>query len=82
MEQKSYMQWVLAVVALIAGLAGGYYFGLNRGAAQEKAAQKAVQDKALTEATKAVNPFDNSAANPYEKSQINPYDNIKVNPFQ
>lgn len=82
MEKKSYMQWVFAVVALVAGLSGGYFYGHSRGVADEKAAQQAVKDQALKEVAKAVNPFEATAVNPYDKATVNPYDSVKVNPFQ
>lgn len=71
-----------AIVALVLGLAGGYWYGVRAGVAKEQAAEEARRKTALAEAVGAVNPFADAAANPFEKNPANPYEKIKVNPFE
>ena len=70
-----------AIVALVLGLAGGYWYGIRAGVAKEQAAEESRRTAALAEAAEAVNPFA-AAANPFEKNPANPYEKVKVNPFE
>ncbi len=84
MDNKPVLVWVL--VALIAGLVGGYYFGDSQGFKRAEANIKKIQEeaaaKAAAEAAKAANPF--QAANPLEGVQDNPFEKTKsiLNPFK
>ena len=84
MNDKPVLVWVL--VALVLGLAGGYYLGNSYGFQQAEANLKKIQEeaakKAADEAAKVANPF--QAANPLEGVQANPFEKTKsiLNPFK
>lgn len=80
------MWWAWVLVALIAGLGAGYWYG-NRagialGVAQEKAAETARREEAEKKAAQAANPFEQATTNPFEKNPVNPFEGVKVNPFE
>lgn len=81
-EKKDIAKWVIVFISLAVGLGGGYYFGLNRGVAKEKAAEEARKLEAEKAAAKAVNPFEQVSSNPFEKAPVNPFENVKTNPFE
>lgn len=78
--------WKLVLVALVAGLVGGYWFGDNRGYGRAQADVKKLQEeaasKAAAEAAKAANPF--QAVNPLSGVEANPFEKAKnlLNPFK
>lgn len=84
MEDQSKVAYGLAVVALIIGLAGGYYYGNSKGRTDLLAEQKAAEEKAQVEAqeelAEAANPFGGAQVNPFEGSYTNPL-KASVNPF-
>ncbi len=82
MEEKTNLTWAFIVLAAIIGAGAGYYIGIGRGVAQEKAAQAALKLEADKEAAKAVNPFEQTSLNPFEKAPTNPFEDVTVNPFK
>lgn len=84
MDNKPILGWV--VLALVIGLASGYYVGNSRGFKQAEGNLKKIQEeaaaKAANEAAKAANPF--QAVNPLEGVQSNPFEKTKsiLNPFK
>lgn len=76
--------WVL--IALVAGLVGGYWYGDSRGYSRAEADIKKVQEeaaaKASEDAAKAANPF--QAVNPLQGVEANPFEKAKsiLNPFK
>jgi hypothetical protein len=78
-------KWML-VIALAAGLVGGYFYGDSQGykraEADIKATQQASAQKAAKQAADAANPF--KAANPLEGVEANPFEKTKkiLNPFE
>ena len=76
------------VVALVVGLAGGYYYGVMKGKAmavadQAKAAEVATQDAQKQIADQA-NPFGTetkSSVNPFTDKYENPFSGGGFNPF-
>lgn len=87
MEDQSRL-YIFAALALIVGVAGGYYYGLGAGNAQGRtellAEQEAEAELAKVEAQKQLaeeaNPFADADANPFEGSYQNPFD-TGSNPF-
>lgn len=77
---KMWLVW--ALVALVIGAGGGYWYGREAGMASEKARSSALLAERERAAAKAVNPFEQTAANPFEKNPANPFENVKVNPFE
>jgi hypothetical protein len=77
--------WVLAVVALLVGLGGGFWYGESAGreraAADVEAQQEELAKKAGEDAAKAANPF--QTVNPLEGVEANPFESAKkaLNPF-
>lgn len=80
--------WGVAVVLLLAGFAGGYFYGTSVGVknglaqADEKAKQQLevyVQSQEKL-AAQAANPF-GEAANPLKGVTANPFENVNINPF-
>ena len=81
--------WVVAVIALIVGLGGGYLYGsfqaydkgYEKAIADAQATQQAAADKAAQDAARAANPF--QAANPLEGVTANPFEEAQraLNPF-
>lgn len=85
---------LIAIAALVVGLAAGYVYGgkvgykkgddagYKRAEADVKKLQTAAGEKAAQEATKAANPF--QAVNPLEGVEANPFEKAKkvLNPFQ
>ena len=77
--------WVLAVVALLVGIGGGFWYGESAGRARAQADVKAQQEelakKAGEDAAKAANPF--QTVNPLEGVKANPFESAKkaLNPF-
>ena len=77
--------WLLALVALLIGLGGGFWYGESAGRARAAADLKAQQDeltaKAGADAAKAANPF--QTVNPLEGVKANPFESAKkaLNPF-
>jgi len=82
MEQNHSKEILFAAVALVIGLAGGYFYGHSKGIAREKANQEALAQATADDAAKAVNPFEQASVNPYENAVPNPYDQVQVNPFK
>ena len=90
MEKKSPNVIVIAVLALLIGLAGGFWYGgksgFNKGYSKAEADIKKTQEeaskKASEAAAKAANPF--SVGNPLEGVDTNPFEKVKkvLNPFQ
>lgn len=77
----------VALVCLIIGVLGGYFYGdsqgVKKGVAQEKAAIAAEQKKAADAAAQAASPFGGTSVNPFSApAPVNPYKDVKVNPFQ
>lgn len=78
--------WVWVLVALVAGLVGGYWFGnssgYNRAQADVKKIQEEAAKKASSDAAKTANPF--QAVNPLEGVEANPFGKVKnlLNPFK
>lgn len=78
---------VIAIVLLIAGLVGGYFYGIDKGRtqgreallAEQKAAEEQAKKAAQEELAKAANPFE-AKINPFENGYQNPFEN--VNPFK
>ena len=83
MEPQSKISWLLAVVALLLGLTGGFFAGQRyneRGAVSRiKTAEEKAAKAALEEAQKAANPFLNT--NPLKNAVTNPYEKVQINPF-
>lgn len=85
MEEKSKL-WTWAIVALVVGLVGGYWFGdssgYRRAQADVKKLQEEAANKAAGDAAKAANPF--QAVNPLEGVEANPFEKTKnlLNPFK
>ena len=83
-SQKSII--AIAVVVLIIGLAGGYFYGQQKGYQQAEADIKKLDEvaakKATDEAAKAANPF--KAMNPLQGVEANPFQKVKkiLNPFE
>lgn len=82
---------VVALIALVVGLGGGYYMGnkiglqvgIQQGIEKEKAAGEVLRAAAEKEAASTVNPFgDAESTNPFEKSPTNPYEGVNTNPFE
>lgn len=73
------------IVALVIGLAGGYYYGVIKGKAMEVAEQKEAAAKATEDAQKQLaeqaNPFrgKTDAVNPFTEGYQNPFKGF--NPF-
>jgi uncharacterized membrane-anchored protein YhcB (DUF1043 family) len=82
MKQKSLIIYGSIAIALVVGLAIGYFVGMNQGVVKEKLAQKNLDKQALIDATKNLNPFANAITNPYAKAPVNPYAKIQINPFK
>ncbi len=79
MESGSpFKKWLVPLVALIVGAAGGYWGGMF----YEKSAEGRRAQAAEAELVKSVNPFEQASANPYDKTPANPYEKVKVNPFE
>lgn len=68
MEEKSSLLWVFAIIiALVLGVASGYYYGNKKG-----------YDRGLTDAAKALAEtpavkVDTGYKNPFEKVNLNPF---------
>ena len=83
-ENNKLRVWVL--VALAAGLVGGYWFGDSSGYDRAQADIKKVQEeaakKASEDAAKTANPF--QAVNPLSGVEANPFEKVKslLNPFK
>ena len=80
---------IIAVLCLIIGVVGGYFYGnsqgVQKGIASEKARVVAEQKKVADQAAKTANPFGTTSVNPFStggSSTVNPYKDVKVNPFQ
>jgi len=84
MQNNKILVWVL--IALVAGLVGGYWYGQSKGYSQAQADIKKVQEqgakKAGEDAAKAANPF--QAVNPLQGVNANPFEKAKkiLNPFK
>ena len=83
-SQKSVI--VIAVVVLVFGLVGGYFYGQKKGYSQAETDIKKLDEvaakKATDEAAKAANPF--QAVNPLQGVEANPFQKVKkvLNPFE
>lgn len=68
---------IVALTALIIGLAGGYYYGnfqgIEKGRADLLAEQKAEQEEALKRVQDAANPFSETGVNPFKDVYKNPF---------
>ena len=87
MDQFSQKNVILiAIVVLIIGLAGGYFYGQKKGYSQAEVDIKKLDEiaakKATEEAAKAANPF--QAVNPLQGVEANPFQKVKkiLNPFE
>ena len=84
MEQQKSHGAVFVVIGLIAGLAGGYFYGAYAGQKKERGllAEQAKEEARAAErlAVEAANPF-NTTENPLKDVTTNPFDKINVNPF-
>ena len=78
---------VFAVVALLVGLAGGYYYGYSSGRtnllAEQVTAMEEAAEGAQEEIADAANPFGGARVNPFEGGYENPFEGAGggVNPF-
>jgi hypothetical protein len=81
-EHTSKLVWAWVIAAFVAGLGGGYYYGVQTGITREKAAEEMRKNEAEKEVAKAANPFEQTSTNPFEKAPANPFDDIQVNPFE
>ncbi len=82
----------LPIVALVVGLAVGYFYGLEIGKdkgqkillAEQEAARGEEAAKALEEVQKAANPFseDEQAVNPFKQESVDTFETGYTNPFK
>jgi len=80
-------KWIIiAVIALVVGAGGGYYYGQAQGhtAGVEKgrADLLAEQEKAVEDAKIAAQEQIAESANPFEAAQTNPFEGGYENPFK
>ena len=77
---------IIAIIVLVIGLVGGYFYGRQKGYQQAEADIKKLDEvaakKATDEAAKAANPF--QAVNPLQGVEANPFQKVKkiLNPFE
>ncbi len=80
-ENKSF--WIaVAVIALVAGLVGGYFYGRKIGYNKAQADIKAAAEAEAQKAAEAANPFKSAQTNPLQNIPTNPLQNLKFNPFK
>ena len=77
---------IAALVALVIGAGGGYFYGHSKGQSDLLASQKAEEEAAKQEAqakiAEQVNPFGAAQANPLEGGYENPFEGASINPFK
>lgn len=87
-EQGYVVAGVLMILALVAGMGGGYFMGYAQGQADLRTTQEAealaLDEREVTdeEIAERVNPFSAEATNPLEGGYQNPFEETAVNPFR